>query len=368
MTYIFRQSVSLPGGVTAVSFGSQTILSVGSADGCLRLYNLPGTRVIKAIRQLGDEVSSIRWSVLCEEDKGEVWIASGINAFKFSLNAQQVLKPISSQDAISKLELGEDSEDILNDLCLSDNNKFLAFCSDSGTVGVIDLGTSSVSRMRHKHESICSAAKFVPNRPSEIVSGGYDSALLHFDFPQKKLLSRLDIASAPPTSGISMSPPFVLSIALSPSGLIAAAIADGRVWIGSGGDRSSIPSKGKGAKRSRKWEGLDDSSGTWVQVAEGPIVAIAFSGDGALIACSLLGTLRAYSLTHDADMKLRAEKIWSGEVKEIAKVNALSLNDTWMVVGGLTKEGKGLFEIWDHSSRSEDGEQSSSTTEPNDNA
>lgn len=39
-----------------------------------------------------------------------------LQAFKFSLNAQQVLKPISSQDAISKLELGEDSEDILNDV------------------------------------------------------------------------------------------------------------------------------------------------------------------------------------------------------------------------------------------------------------
>lgn len=42
----------------------------------------------------------------------------------------------------------------ISQLCLSDNNKFLAFCSDSGTVGVIDLGTSSVSRMRHKHESV----------------------------------------------------------------------------------------------------------------------------------------------------------------------------------------------------------------------
>ena len=35
--------------------------------------------------------------------------------------------------------------------------------------------------------------KCIPDRPSEIVSGGYDSAILHFDIGQGSILSRFDI-------------------------------------------------------------------------------------------------------------------------------------------------------------------------------
>ena len=35
---------------------------------------------------------------------------------------------------------------------------------------------------------------FIPDRPSELVSGGYDSALLHFDIGQGNILSRFDIS------------------------------------------------------------------------------------------------------------------------------------------------------------------------------
>lgn len=80
------------------------------------------------------------------------------------------------------------------------------------------------------------------------------------------------IAAAPPTTGISMSPPFVLSIAASSTGLIAATTADGRVWLGTGADKAS-PAASEKKKRSRKWEGLRESSGIFTQVADGPVVA-----------------------------------------------------------------------------------------------
>lgn len=35
--------------------------------------------MIKAIRHLGGEVSSVQWLIPCAEDKGEAWIASGVN-------------------------------------------------------------------------------------------------------------------------------------------------------------------------------------------------------------------------------------------------------------------------------------------------
>ena len=85
----------------------------------------------------------------------------------------QALKPIAVEAASLKLCIGEDAEDVLNDvrafschkkasfrlmpisqLRLSENKKSIAFCTDSGTVGVIDVATNDVSRMRTKHNSV----------------------------------------------------------------------------------------------------------------------------------------------------------------------------------------------------------------------
>ena len=128
--------------------------------------------------------------------------------------------------------------------------------------------------------------RFVPNRPGEILSAGYDSTLLHFDITQGSVLSRFDIgrgvitrrnslliqfpAGLPPSNGVSLSPPFVHSIAFSEHGAVATGTADGRVWVGRGGDKSIASNK----KRSRKWEGLREDEGNWVSVAEGPVVSV----------------------------------------------------------------------------------------------
>ena len=78
------------------------------------------------------------------------------------------------------------------------------------------------------------------------------------------------LAGLPPSSGVSLSPPFVHSIAFSEHGAMVASTADGRVWVGRGGDKSIVSKK----KRSRKWEGLREDGGSWVGVAEGPVVSV----------------------------------------------------------------------------------------------
>ena len=98
-------------------------------------------------------------------------------------------------------------------LSISDNGKYLVFSSDSGTVGTVDLSTKQVTRMKNRHTTVsissqavvtrldsikrvqvCGSVKFIPDRPSEIVSGGYDSTILHFDIGQGSILSRFDIS------------------------------------------------------------------------------------------------------------------------------------------------------------------------------
>ena len=77
------------------------------------------------------------------------------------------------------------------------------------------------------------------------------------------------IAAPPPSGGVSLSPPFVLSLSVNSTGLVAVGTADGRVWLGGGGEKRQNNKK----KRSRKWEGLKEDEGIWLQVADGPVVS-----------------------------------------------------------------------------------------------
>lgn len=75
---------------------------------------------------------------------------------------------------------------------------------------------------------------------------------------------------------MSLSPPFILSTAVSSTGIVAAGTADGRIWIGTGGEKRPAAATGTSGKkkRSRKWEGLKKDEGLLLKVAEGPIVAL----------------------------------------------------------------------------------------------
>jgi hypothetical protein len=66
-----------------------------------------------------------------------------------------------------------------------------------------------------------------------------------------------------------MAPPFVLCLSVSSAGVIAAGTADGRLWVGNGGLKD-----GRKSGKSRKWGGLKASEGSYLPIAQGPIVAV----------------------------------------------------------------------------------------------
>lgn len=44
--------------------------------------------------------------------------------------------------------------------------------------------------------------------------------------------------------------------------------------------------------------------------------------------------------------------VWTGEAQAIEKINALIIDDKRIFLGGLSKDGKGVIEIWDKTSTS----------------
>ncbi|KAI0372921.1 WD40 repeat-like protein [Pilatotrama ljubarskyi] len=341
-------TIKVPSAVSALSLGPNDLLCVGSDDGSLRWYSLPEGRVKRAVKSLGEEISSVVWSRPKKDEHATIWVASGRKIFSFPAESQKMI--MTAEDASCVLVVGEDDDDLLNEagLSLSDNGKLLAFGSDSGAVGTIDVPSKQITRMKIRHTTVCGCVKFIPDRPSELLSGGYDYALLHFDVGQGSILSRYDAKTPPASDGVSLSPPFILSISISSAGLLAASTADGRVWLGGGGEKRPAASQGGKKKRSRKWEGLKEDEGLWLQVADGPVVSTAFRDNKRLVTCSLLGAISAYDISRDTEGSgaLQVEKLWSAATSSLEKVNAMVISDTWVVVGGFGNDGKGIVEAW----------------------
>ncbi|KAJ7632780.1 WD40-repeat-containing domain protein [Roridomyces roridus] len=345
-TYALTKTLLTPSPVSSLALDHAGHLFVGSDDGSLRLYDLLSFKVLRAISGLPAEISSIACFKRAGSDLRDVWLASGHQAYLFRMDSQKLVQTTS--DAISRIELCE-KDDVLNELALNASKSHLAFSTDLGSVGVVDLAASpaAVSTMKTSHSSICGIVRFIPDRPREIVSGGYDSCLLHFDFMQRTVLSRREIREfAPPfpaTDGMSLSPPFVMSAAMTPTGLMAAGTADGRLWLGSGGEKTPSSTK---KKRSRKWEGLDEEGEVMEKIAEGPIVAMAFRDPSILTLSTLLGNIMQFRIVRQND-SVQLMKIWEGQTDTINKVNSLVADEKRIAIAGLTADAKGATEIWD---------------------
>ncbi|KAG1771885.1 hypothetical protein EV702DRAFT_634015 [Suillus placidus] len=387
--YTCRQTLKTPAPISCLAEGLSDHFFAGSDDGSVRVYNQETLKVVKAIRGLG-EVSSVVCMSHTAGGLGDMWVASNRHALRFAMDTEKMI--LAMADATLTLELGANDDDVLNELSLNQKNTQLAFCLDSGIVGVVDLSTKEVTRMKTSHDNvcifrgsgaclaqvamqICGTVKFIPDRSSELVSGGYDSRLLHHDFHQRTVLSRFDLGSltfgvfsyhsflifpmsgtSAQSSGVSMSPPFILSSGMSPSGILAAGTADGRVWIGTGGEKMSGVSSGTSVKKKRrKWEGLRPDEALTADVGHGPIVALAFIGPHTLLTSTLMGQVTLHEIGGlTADGKLDISPKWTKGTTDVNKVNAIIATGGLIIIGGLSKSGGGMIEVWEKGSKSGD--------------
>ncbi|KAF9500508.1 WD40 repeat-like protein [Pleurotus eryngii] len=344
--FSYERCLRLPGQVTCLNLGGGGQIYAGSSDGSVRVYDSTSLKVLKAIQGLGDEVASIVCCPKPDQVLDNIFISVGCRIMSFGFPPESPKLIQKQSDALMSNNVGED-DDVLNELSLSDNKDRLAFCCDSGNVGVVDLASKVVSTMKAKHSSICGCVKFIPNRPSELFSAGYDHALYHFDFSQRKLLSVYNIPLSAAASGMSLSPPFVMSTAISSTGIFAAGTADGRLLLGYGGEKCSANARNK---RSKKWNGLKTDYIIELKLAEGPIVAVTFVEDSHPLVCTLMGSITRMAIQRDDKGGVKLETEWTIQAKDIEKVNSLVIvpDGTRIILGGLDKKGGGIIEIWNN--------------------
>ncbi|KXN80982.1 WD repeat-containing protein 53 [Leucoagaricus sp. SymC.cos] len=329
--------------ITALAFGHAGHLYAGSDNGDLRVYDLSSFKVLKAVKGNGNMISSI----ICVKRPGsefrDAWVASGKQILKFQLDAPKLIQ--TYDDALEKVTVISEGDDELQDLALNWDKSNLAFGTDSGYVGVVDLNTKVANKLKTKHDVMCGSVEWIPERPRELVSGGCDATLLHVDIIRDEVLSKQNLAGlSTQDDKISMSPPFIMSLSVASNGVVAAGTADGKLWLGLGGEKTPSTSR---TKRKTKWGGLDLEQASMVSIAEAPIVAVAFHSPTRLTVSTLKGAITHFNLIYDGDSgTVVHQAIWHRQCETMFKVNAMVVDEKRVVVGGFDGTGKGVIDIW----------------------
>ncbi|TFK63229.1 hypothetical protein BDN72DRAFT_826806 [Pluteus cervinus] len=333
--------------ISSLAFGHASHLFVGSGDGSLRVYDLSTFKVVKAIKGLGSEVSSIVCVKRPSSELRDAWVGCGKQILKFQLDMPKMI--LEPSDALLTIEVGDNDQDEVNELAINVTKSHLAFSLDSGHVGVVDLKDNSIRRMNQPHTSVSGSVKFIPDWPKEIVSGGYDTALHHYNFTEGDLVARHEMPRSSSTGGTELAPPFVMCTAVGSTGVVAAGTADGHLWLGYGGDKdqNDVSSKKKKSKKPSFWGGLHEEHHVELKIAEGPVVAMAFVSPWKITTSTMLGVVTQYLLDYDSSLgKLKISELWEQKTHSIEKVNALVVDDKRIIIGGFDNNGRGMIELW----------------------
>lgn len=135
------------------------------------------------------------------------------------------------------VECFEFNQEEINQVVMDEKEKYLAACDDSGEIKVIDLHDKKVFKtLRLKHTNICSTACFRPRKPWEIITGGLDCKLIHWDFSRPKCLNQFNMQELQSVNAegdaYMFNPPLVHNISASSNGhYLAAALENGHVAV-----------------------------------------------------------------------------------------------------------------------------------------
>lgn len=227
------ESTTFVGGHTASilcasAFDNGAAVSAGE-NGEVCLWSSDGKVVKTVCLSNKQDVMSILGSKL---DLNTILLASGSCVKKYDI--RQFEQPTENIE----LECDE-----INQIALSDDEKFLAVAEDSGHVIVYNLGDKKVSRTLRKHSNMCSSVSFRPGKANELYSVSYDKKLIHWDFHRVRTLNIIDMdtldAGPESVSKYMINPPFIHTLSVSVDGnFVACGTENAKVQVFNGRRRN----------------------------------------------------------------------------------------------------------------------------------
>jgi len=111
--FFLQHTLSTPAHISSLAFGHAGHLFAGSDDGSLRIYDLSSHKVLKAVRGLGAEVSSIVCMKRTGSELRDAWVAHGHKISRFQMESTKLI--LNLEDALVTISVGEANIDILNE-------------------------------------------------------------------------------------------------------------------------------------------------------------------------------------------------------------------------------------------------------------
>ncbi|TIA90168.1 hypothetical protein E3P99_01678 [Wallemia hederae] len=289
----------------AIDHHSNSRLATASEDCTARVWSASGDGVYKSTKALvgfEDAVVAVVWHPATTE---RLFLSCGGSVFLFDL--QSLAPLIKASDA---LETWKVSDVEINSIQINKKGSEIAWCDDSGAVGILILSTGKNRLFRMKHANIASKVLYKGGKDGELLSGSYDGSALIWDTKKGAITDTLDLTTR--TGGENQTTPvFVLSLAASPDAKkLAAGAGDGSVWQSS----------------TRLSNAKDFSAHT------GPVIGLAYAGQR-LVSCSL-----HQLCIWKADEKEVEKTI---DIKDLEKANCIAATSTHVLIGGFAKDGKG---------------------------
>lgn len=201
---------------------SATFIASGSEIGELCIWKPDGTLVTKI------ENSDTGCTSLCFSKVKE-------NILYASFDDQ--VKVYDLKNLSEPLECFHVNQEEINQMVLDEKEKYLAACDDSGEIKIIDLQDKKVFKtLRLKHTNICSTVCFRPRKPWEIITGGLDCKLIHWDFSRPKCINQFNMQELQSVNAegdaYMFNPPLVHNLSSSFDGhYLAAALENGHVAV-----------------------------------------------------------------------------------------------------------------------------------------
>lgn len=159
---------------------------------------------------------------ICDDDDVTSIVCSTVKPDLFYVACGTAIRCFDVRQLADSVNAYAFNEDEINEISLNEKETFLAAADDSSNIKIINIADGKVYKTLRKHTNICSTVKFRPNRAWDLISGGYDSKLIQWEFNKSRAFCHIDmqeVGVAPENlDSYLVSPPFVHSIALSASG------------------------------------------------------------------------------------------------------------------------------------------------------
>ncbi|TIA92602.1 hypothetical protein E3P81_01367 [Wallemia ichthyophaga] len=260
-----------------------------------------GLRSTKAVVGFEDAVVALAWDT---RNAHKLYLSNGGSLFLFSLDTP---KPLIH--ASNALETWKVSEVEINSIRIDRKSLELAWCDDSGAVGILNLSTGKSKLFRMKHANIASKVLYKSAKDGELLSASYDGSALIWDARKGTISDTLDLSAR--QSAQATTPSFVLSLASSEDGKrLATGAGNGSVWMSS----------------------TRLSNAREVVAHTGPVVGLAFA-DSRLLSCSL-----HQLCVWKENLEVVATTV---DIKDLEKANCIAATRTHVFIGGFTQSGSG---------------------------